>query len=576
MAQQTSPFIEGKFGWGLGESGWNYGMDENLLKFSYLFDKNVNGIVSSLPAAVNGNAYFLTTDNRIYYAVNGIYYSTPIPKWFEFTLKTTGAKYQFDGTTPVIIDSPAEIDSRLDGVDTSIVNINSDITTINSNITTTNTNLQNYKNDVANASDSLKGAALVGYSGGTVASKFTSLDSALALKADTTALTSGLATKANNAFQRSETGAVASTVSDKLKKIIHIEDFGGAGDGVTDNSTPLVNAIAAASASGQSGEVWFMNGNYLFNSAVNVLGKVTLRGNGKNSTRLIRNFTAGSDSVGLLNYNGYTASVCNMAMQTASGVTGGCLISLVASATAASPDFSLFDNLYLTYGAINTYANCVYINGSARTDNIGVRDVTFRDCDMFGGTTGTVYADTTVNLRLHGSFFKGGSTSGKITITGTGTNDSYYTYIDGNDLDGLSLNKCIYGDVRCTVCVTQVTNTSTARYFNLRGVFNASWQNNWNNCKVDDPTGARTTRAAKSSKTDPDGTIHNYDTISLTTSWQSFTFSKSYTSAAAVLSLTGNAVAGSQASVYFQNVTASGFEATANASCTAKIKAEGW
>lgn len=99
MTQQTSPFLEGKFGWALGESNWNLGMDDNLLKFSYMFDKNIDGIVSSLPAAVNGTAYFNTTDNRIHYVVNGSYSSTPVPQWFLITLRATGVVYQFNGTT---------------------------------------------------------------------------------------------------------------------------------------------------------------------------------------------------------------------------------------------------------------------------------------------------------------------------------------------------------------------------------------------------------------------------------------------------------------------------------------------
>lgn len=99
MTQQTSPFIEGKFGWALGESNWNLGMDENLLKFSYLFDRNIDGIVASLPSPVNGEAYFNTTDNRIYFAVNGVFSSTPVPTWFTVTLRSTGVPYQFNGTT---------------------------------------------------------------------------------------------------------------------------------------------------------------------------------------------------------------------------------------------------------------------------------------------------------------------------------------------------------------------------------------------------------------------------------------------------------------------------------------------
>ena len=33
MTQQTSPFLDVKYGWNYGESGWNTGMDENLVKF---------------------------------------------------------------------------------------------------------------------------------------------------------------------------------------------------------------------------------------------------------------------------------------------------------------------------------------------------------------------------------------------------------------------------------------------------------------------------------------------------------------------------------------------------------------
>lgn len=112
MTQQTSPFLEGKFGWVLGESNWNLGMDENLLKFSYMFDRNIDGIVSSLPAVVNGTAYFNTTDNRIYFAVGGSYTSTPTPKWFIVTLRSSGIQYQFNGTTLTsdIMDVPSSTD----------------------------------------------------------------------------------------------------------------------------------------------------------------------------------------------------------------------------------------------------------------------------------------------------------------------------------------------------------------------------------------------------------------------------------------------------------------------------------
>ncbi len=123
MPQQQSPWLEAKYGWNFGESNWNTGVDENLLKFSFLFDRNVDGVVSTLPAAVNGKAYFLTTDKRLYFTVNTTYFSCPTPKWFEFVVRGTGVTYQFDGTNAVQVDSASGVDSRLDAVELSVASL---------------------------------------------------------------------------------------------------------------------------------------------------------------------------------------------------------------------------------------------------------------------------------------------------------------------------------------------------------------------------------------------------------------------------------------------------------------------
>lgn len=123
MAQQLSPWLEGAYGWNFGEGGWNSGMDQNLLKFSFMFDRNVDSIVASLPAAVNGQAHYLTTDNRLYFAVGTTYFSTVVPKWFTIVVRATGATWQFNGTSLVQIDSPAEIDARLDAVELTVASL---------------------------------------------------------------------------------------------------------------------------------------------------------------------------------------------------------------------------------------------------------------------------------------------------------------------------------------------------------------------------------------------------------------------------------------------------------------------
>lgn len=125
MTQQLSPWVEGAYGWNFGEGGWNTGMDSNLLKFSFLFDRNVDSIVASLPPAVNGQAHYLTTDNRLYFAVGTTYYSTSVPKWFTIILRDTGATWQFNGSTLEEIDSLLTIDSRLDSVELAISSLGS-------------------------------------------------------------------------------------------------------------------------------------------------------------------------------------------------------------------------------------------------------------------------------------------------------------------------------------------------------------------------------------------------------------------------------------------------------------------
>lgn len=120
MTQKTSPFLGAKYGWDYGENGWNSGMDENLLKFSFLFDRNIDGVVATLPSPVNGQAWYLTEDRRIYFVVNGSYYSTPIPKGFQLLLRSNGDAYEFNGTSLVPVETPAQLLNRIVDVEDDI------------------------------------------------------------------------------------------------------------------------------------------------------------------------------------------------------------------------------------------------------------------------------------------------------------------------------------------------------------------------------------------------------------------------------------------------------------------------
>lgn len=117
MSQKLSPFLGSKYGWNFGESGWNLGMDENILKFSYMATKLIDGVVDTLPSqATNGSAYFLTTDNTVYFRVENEWRSVVIPKWSSLFLKTSGEEYVFNGTSLVDVKNNAELSQELSEV----------------------------------------------------------------------------------------------------------------------------------------------------------------------------------------------------------------------------------------------------------------------------------------------------------------------------------------------------------------------------------------------------------------------------------------------------------------------------
>lgn len=228
MPQKISPFLESKFGWEIGESGWNSGMDENLLKFSYLFDRNVDALVSTLPSTpTNGQAYFLTTDNRLYFRVSGAWYSSPLPKWFKFQLRSTGEVYQFDGSTASLVSSASEVDSRLDTAEMTLDSLGSAAFMDSEAFATTDqlslveAYSQAYTDDFKNSLLSPTGTNLVGYG-------------------DTTL---------TEALSRIGEGKV------------NVLDYGAVGDGVVDDTLSLRAAIAALKDMG-GGTLYFPKGRY--------------------------------------------------------------------------------------------------------------------------------------------------------------------------------------------------------------------------------------------------------------------------------------------------------------------------
>jgi len=227
MPQKTSPYVESKFGWNYGESGWNTGMDENLIKFGFLLDATVDGIVDTLPApSSNGLAYYLTTDKRFYFSADGTWYSSPVPKYFEFKLKSDGTTYVFNGTAPVEVNTSAEVSQELQALEDNLgTAAYQDVEAFATNdaVDAVQNNLdQSFVNLLNNTSDSL-GAALVGYKG--------------------------------------------RTLTQKLAEVNSIVDFGAVGDGSTDSTTALISALSL-------GSVLVPNGDFIVNPTASQVAQI--------------------------------------------------------------------------------------------------------------------------------------------------------------------------------------------------------------------------------------------------------------------------------------------------------------
>ena len=92
-------------------------------------------------------------------------------------------------------------------------------------------------------------------------------------------------------FMQSGTGAVVRTVQNRMRDVISVKDFGAVGNGSTDDTTAVQNAINAAISAGGA-TVFFpqtSNGEYLISTKLSVSGKVVLKGDGQYHTRILCN-----------------------------------------------------------------------------------------------------------------------------------------------------------------------------------------------------------------------------------------------------------------------------------------------
>ncbi len=93
-------------------------------------------------------------------------------------------------------------------------------------------------------------------------------------------------------FTQTGSGAIARAVSSKLQDVIHVRDFGAVGNGTTDDTTAIQNAINAAQSRTGGCRVLFDGGNYRITATLIVsTDRILLEGSG--GTRITRNSNFG-------------------------------------------------------------------------------------------------------------------------------------------------------------------------------------------------------------------------------------------------------------------------------------------
>lgn len=205
----------------------------------------------------------------------------------------------------------------------------------------------------------------------------------------------------NLGYTSTRTGGVRRSLNDKLGDIINVKDFGAAGDGSTDDTTALVNAIAALPSTG--GVIYVPAGVYMVdpdqltlgngsNSALSTRNGIALIGEAatpylSTSGTVIKARGAGTSLLTLAGpvfglrieniqfdcnnvcANGWTAySVCHSAFEnvaiinfTTYGLNGNCR-SLAAAVSWSSNN--IFRNFYIVSQAVIDYGAGILIDGN--------------------------------------------------------------------------------------------------------------------------------------------------------------------------------------------------------------------
>ena len=264
-------------------------------------------------------------------------------------------------------------------------------------------------------------------------------------------------------------------------------------DGVSTCTAAINKAIAVANAFEIGMRFNIPRGTFVFaTQPIDIEAPIHLRGQGKNATYLVRDYTAATANIGLFNLRAGASTaatgctIAGMLIGTGTNRTGGSLISLVAPSSGDGPDYCLFDDLRLTNsqglgGLGNGPDYPFYVDGSARLSPLGVRNTWVTNSIIFGGALGSAYMRSANGMHFVATdTSSSGSVSGKIVLTGISgnlSNDCSFIggVIYGMDLDFANLVLVDSQEINGNITNTADVSNVVIRARQSSGTAQANW-----------------------------------------------------------------------------------------------------
>ena len=282
------------------------------------------------------------------------------------------------------------------------------------------------------------------------------------------------------------TNAVATNVQTKLRETVSVKDFGAVGDGVTDDTPSIQNAINYAIA--QRKAVHFPSANpaqaYRITAPLNITGPISIVGD-FNFGALIY---ADGFSVGeyVLKFDlslgtNYYFNVENLLIQSSNGAPNGMLMKNVSYTTVKNVVFNSFDTGIVVTGGncfSNTFENVVFQSITSKSvlfENFtGGGQYLFNAC-TFHGEDGFFFADTAVSDSL--TFLNCNWEDCGIPLTSAGSDLTVNGTISGLTISGCR-SEALYGTISFNI------DPQGANYVNGISITGCFWQSNYGNGHV--------------------------------------------------------------------------------------------